>query len=183
MQKSRIILTKHQLDFARTTEYPLTKHAIIQYIVQLFEELGQSLQHNGWESSDKAFKITRGENYQLMPYVVLDYPQLKANDFNLVTRTLFWWGNYCSLNLIVHKDLVKDGTIKLEEPLYLLTDDQLWNNNINVGYKLVDFIDKSTVSAEFIRLAKVIKIEEIDSLPELVSGYKAWIKLLLKTAN
>ena len=183
MQKSRIILTKHQLDFARSSEYPLTKHAIIQNIVQLFEELGQSLQSSGWESSPKEYKITRGENYQLMPYVVLDYPQLKVNQFNLVTRTLFWWGHYCSLNLIIHKDLVNDGIIEFNEPLYVQNNNQLWNNNVFEGYQLSETLNKSSIEADYIRLVKLVKIEEIDSLPELVSGYKDWINLLMKAAD
>ena len=182
MQKSRIILTKHQLDFARTSEYPLTKHAIIQNIVQLFEELGQSLQYNSWELDHKEYKITRGENYQLMPYVVLDYPQLKANQFKLVTRTLFWWGKYCSLNLIIHKDLVKDSPVQMNETLYLQTDNKLWNNDISQGYKPVETVDKSSTQTDFIRLVKVVKIEEIDSLPECISSYRDWIKLLLNKA-
>ena len=44
-------------------------------------------------------KISRGEQYRGLPYLMLDFPRLfRANDV-FACRTMFWWGNFFSLSL------------------------------------------------------------------------------------
>lgn len=47
----------------------------------------------------KAGKISRGENYKGLPYLVLDYPRLMNKEQILNIRLLFWWGHYYSISL------------------------------------------------------------------------------------
>jgi hypothetical protein len=44
-------------------------------------------------------KISRGENYKGLPYMVLDYPRAFGREDVLAIRTLFWWGHYFSVTL------------------------------------------------------------------------------------
>jgi len=44
-------------------------------------------------------KLSRGENYQGLPYMILDYPAVFDRDHVFAIRTLFWWGRYFSLTL------------------------------------------------------------------------------------
>lgn len=44
-------------------------------------------------------KIARGENYQGLPYRMLDYPRSFSRKDIFAFRTFFWWGNYLSLSL------------------------------------------------------------------------------------
>jgi len=44
-------------------------------------------------------KISRGENYLGLPYLVLDYPRLFRPDAVLAIRTFFWWGHFFSSTL------------------------------------------------------------------------------------
>src|SRR6476660_4254819 len=106
MQKSKIILTNHQLDFASSTEYPLLKHEVMAQIVGLLHETAHHLQAKLPALADVGHKVTRGENHQLMPYLVLDLPRIQHPSFDLLTRTLFWWGHYFSFNLIIRKSLI-----------------------------------------------------------------------------
>jgi len=46
-------------------------------------------------------KISRGENYMGLPYVILDQPRLFSREHILAIRTMFWWGNYFSVTLHV----------------------------------------------------------------------------------
>jgi hypothetical protein len=53
-------------------------------------------------------RISKGENYKGLPYVVLDYPRRFGRDDVFAIRTLFWWGNYFSVTLHLkgrYKDL------------------------------------------------------------------------------
>jgi len=44
-------------------------------------------------------KISKGENYKGLPWMVLDYPRAFGRQDVLAIRTLFWWGHYFSVTL------------------------------------------------------------------------------------
>ena len=44
-------------------------------------------------------KISKGENYKDLPYVMLDYPRCFQKEKTIAIRTFFWWGNFFSINL------------------------------------------------------------------------------------
>src|SRR6187402_1143085 len=45
-------------------------------------------------------KISRGENYKGLPYVILDYPRLFGREDVFAVRTMFWWGH--SFHVTLH---------------------------------------------------------------------------------
>lgn len=49
-------------------------------------------------------KISRGENHEGLPYVVLDFPGIFSNENIFAVRSLFWWGNFCSITLHLKGD-------------------------------------------------------------------------------
>lgn len=56
----------------------------------------------------KAGKISRGEQYQGLPYWVLDYPRKFSKEGTFSFRTMIWWGHEASCFLhIGGKDLEK----------------------------------------------------------------------------
>ncbi|MEI9808974.1 MAG: hypothetical protein WDO16_14545 [Bacteroidota bacterium] len=44
-------------------------------------------------------KISKGENYKGLPYLVLDYPRYFEKDNHFAVRSMFWWGNFFSSTL------------------------------------------------------------------------------------
>jgi hypothetical protein len=60
-------------------------------VISLFANHGVELKETG--------KIFRGENYRMMPYVILDYPRLFTTDSVFAFRSMFWWGNEFSFTL------------------------------------------------------------------------------------
>ncbi len=86
----------------------LTKNSIIKKVVGLFAGLSGEYRAilEGPEASPAAMakvagspKISKGENYQGLPYVMLDYPRLFGRDDVLAIRTFFWWGHSFSVTL------------------------------------------------------------------------------------
>ncbi len=105
MRKSGNKLTKHECNYASSVTYPQIKHEVMQKTNVLFNSLGQKLSQSELlpvAYRKQNYKITRGENYQQMPYMVLDYPQIQDKEIKIVLRTLFWWGHFFSCQLIVH---------------------------------------------------------------------------------
>ncbi len=53
-------------------------------------------------------KISKGDNYQQLPYLVLDYPAIfNQKEGVLAIRTMFWWGNGFSMTLHVNGELLQ----------------------------------------------------------------------------
>lgn len=100
MQDSKIRLSPSEAALIGNAEIILTKNSIIQKTVALFSGLQETLLAEN-ESTDFAStpKISKGENYLGLPYVVLDYPRISKGEDLLFIRTMFWWGHYFSSTL------------------------------------------------------------------------------------
>jgi hypothetical protein len=75
----------------------LTKNSIIKKVVGLFAELSEAYRTLGEKYGSP--KISKGENYRGLPYVMLDYPRLFGREEVLAIRTFFWWGHGFSVTL------------------------------------------------------------------------------------
>jgi hypothetical protein len=141
MRNSEIKLTKEELDFSASTRYPLLKHSIVTRINTRFELLGEILRRELEPyhlPGDNSFKITRGDNYRLMPYLILDYPRISSKEFPVLFRTMFWWGHFYSLNMLVRNDFVNSrefiGTLQGSglKKLKLFTGNDLWEQDLDL---------------------------------------------------
>jgi hypothetical protein len=80
----------------------LTKNGIIDKIYILFGELSELLRQSFSVVNNEldqvlsiSPKISRGEKYIELPWVMLDFPRYFQNDpGHFAMRTFFWWGNY-----------------------------------------------------------------------------------------
>lgn len=106
-KETKITLSSKELELVCNRDWILTKHIIIDKVYKLFGKLAVSMQERVQqiastlprEAAESNPKISRGENYQGLPYVMLDYPRHFTKEFTLAIRTFFWWGNFFSINL------------------------------------------------------------------------------------
>jgi hypothetical protein len=102
MQGSKIRLSAAETELVTNAEIILTKNTILQKTVLLLSEVRDVLVNEA-ETGDlypvPAPKISKGENYLGLPYIVLDYPRISAGDNFLFIRSMFWWGNFFSSTL------------------------------------------------------------------------------------
>src|SRR5260221_13450433 len=106
-QETKITLSPKERELVCNTDWILTKHAIIDKVYQLFGEQATFMQYYiekekaqlQKEISIIAPKISKGENYGKLPYVMLDYPRYFDKENTLAIRTMFWWGNFFSIHL------------------------------------------------------------------------------------
>ncbi len=159
----------------------------------LFNGLGQKLsQLEAIPSSyrNQNYKITRGENYKLMPYMVLDYPQIQDKEFKLVLRTLFWWGHFISCQLIVQTaQLHIEATahnLAGKRKTRLCTGQDVWNHDC----KSEAFTKLKHLSAEQIqtylqqqshlKLASAHHINTFNTFDSIaVKQYEQWMETLV----
>ncbi|WP_298710718.1 hypothetical protein [Chitinophaga sp.] len=97
-------LTASEMALAADAEIILTKNRVIGKVYALFGALQTAMEADavigryGAGESDPP-KISRGEQYEGLPYVMLDYPRAFGRESIFACRTFFWWGRFFSLTL------------------------------------------------------------------------------------
>jgi hypothetical protein len=100
MNSAKLQLSIAEMTLVSDPGIILTKNAIMGKVVGMMgvlaEEYGElSVVSGEWGSP----KISKGENYRGLPYVILDYPRIFGREDVLAIRTMFWWGHYFSITL------------------------------------------------------------------------------------
>ena len=105
MNETKIQLSAEELQLVQNAGWVLTKNTIIQKVYGLFGKLSEEIKtalppaYLPGEILQATPKISRGENYKGLPYVMLDYPRFFTRDDVFAIRGFFWWGNYFSVTL------------------------------------------------------------------------------------
>src|SRR5438552_3801445 len=101
MLPAKLQLSETETELIKNTEWILSKHVITRKVYSLFGEISELLKTEA-EPYNYIFpdnikyqsgKISKGENYRLLPYVILDYPSFFWKEKIFAVRTMFWWGN------------------------------------------------------------------------------------------
>jgi hypothetical protein len=102
MDVAKLRLSEEELRLVSDPGFILTKNAIIGKVYLLFGSLAEEMRHDLKFPEEVAAispKISRGENYLGLPYVMLDYPRYFSKEDTMAIRTFFWWGNFFSITL------------------------------------------------------------------------------------
>lgn len=158
MEPAKIQFSTAEMELMNNANIILTKNKVQEKIRLLFEEA--QLDMLCFRSTDPLFKlppkISRGENYSGLPYMVLDYPRYFSGQDIGLFRSMFWWGNFFSSTLHLSGS-VKDKYVVLiqtrQEDLakagyYIGINADPWQHHFgNDNYRLIkdvsnkDFVD------------------------------------------
>ena len=117
---TKLSLSPDEYDLINNTGWIITKHRVMKKVYDFFGELLPTFVEEVSRCATlfpenikyQNGKISRGENYQLLPYAILDYPAFFWKENILAIRTMFWWGNFFSVTLHLsgdHKKKFIDG--------------------------------------------------------------------------
>ena len=126
MQGSKIRLSDAEKELFCNAQIILTKNSIVQKTVLLLEEVQASLvdenilRNHQYATSPK---ISKGENYLGLPYVILDYPRIAKDDNLFFIRSMFWWGNFFSSTLQLSGEYKQRFSFNLINAYDLLKED------------------------------------------------------------
>ncbi|MEO6218857.1 MAG: hypothetical protein ABIO81_00410, partial [Ginsengibacter sp.] len=118
--EAKIRLSPYEMELVTNHDWILTKQAILNKVHLLFGAIHQSYKCISNNSEQilpgvdftKNGKISKGENYIGLPYVILDYPALFKKENVFAIRTMFWWGNFFSITLhISGKNMMQNISI------------------------------------------------------------------------
>jgi len=203
MDQTKITLSEKELQLVVNSDWILTKNRIIQKVKQLLERLQQQQADLLDSCRDQlpveifsiSPKISKGENYKGLPYLILDQPRFfdQANAFAI--RTMFWWGNFFSVTLHLSGRFKQEFEPKLARAYPLLTDTDSyyciqsdpWDHDFEkTNYQPVKMIDaekfgNDLIGRPFIKIASHWKLENWDKMEaSLYRYYKNLIGILVK---
>ena len=103
MEGSKIHLSATEMALVQNTDIILTKNNILKKAISMFGDLQAVMWKEKPSPTQDIFsvppKISKGENYMGLPYVVLDYPRYARGENLCFIRTMFWWGHFFSSTL------------------------------------------------------------------------------------
>jgi len=201
IEKVKITLSDKEQELVSNTDWILTKYAIIQKVYTLFGELLVPMQqvitdekgHLPEAVYSNYPKISKGENYQGLPYVMLDYPRCFEKDNTLAIRTFFWWGNFFSVNLQLsgkHKKnaipvLLNNFPMLSESGYAICVSTDPWqhhfeaDNYVPLKNYTPDSFSEILYSKYFLKLAKSIPVQHWNEVPLFIEqSFTELIKLL-----
>lgn len=201
-EKTKITLSSRELKLVCDKEWILTKNIIIEKVYRLFGTLSLSMQKTVLQNAavlpeparEGNPKISRGENYRSLPYVMLDYPRHFSKESTLAIRTLFWWGNFFSINLQLSGDckekampaLILNFTALQKEGYWVCINTDPWQHHFEEdnyvpieSYTAIGFA--AILQREsFIKIAKRISLRRWDEAAEFLEHHFNEMIMLLR---
>jgi len=105
---SNVELSSKEYAVIENADFLLTKNAAIQKLQKAFGEIADTyrkITESGmdvWQLHCNTHpKIAKGEQYEGLPYLMLDYPRSFSDTDTFAVRSFFWWGNYFSISLLL----------------------------------------------------------------------------------
>lgn len=196
MEESKIQLSGAELDLVCNAAIILTKNTIIRKAIHLLDNVQNNVA--GWiKASGKehyelfatSYKISRGENYEGLPYAILDFPRKTAPNSLAFIRSMFWWGNFFSSTLHlsgIYKEAFMPA-LSTSYPLlathgyYIGINDDPWAHHFEVNnYKKINTLQENEFqsllhSREHIKIAARWPLEKWHEAANLLSD--SWILL------
>lgn len=171
MEVSKLHLSPAETELMQNAEIILTKNRVLEKMKALLEEV-QTTQIDFARKNNltnEIFmvspKISRGENYLGLPYLILDHPRQSFGNNFFFIRTMFWWGKFfsCTLHLANHskeifKEKIKQSYSHLNN-FYISTNEDQWVHHLEesdfqkIGSMAKEQFENSCESFDHIKIA------------------------------
>ena len=181
---AKVRLSPAEMRLVTDPEWILTKNSIMGKVVSLMAEQSERYRPI-WENAvlpDGAHpstpKISKGENYKGLPYVMLDYPRTFGREDILAIRTLFWWGHTFSITLHLkgrYKELflpvIQNRWKELAAAGFHIgiSDDEWQHEHTPENYRPMDSGRETGLA--FLKLSASCGLDKWEEAPEILSGW------------
>ena len=198
MDKAKIRLSAKEAELVANTDWILTKNQILQKVKYMLEDLQSEQQqflkaHPGILPAEVMAippKISKGENYKGLPYLILDYPRYFGKDDHFAIRSLFWWGNFFSITLHLSGNYKRKYESKIEtsfkslkeEDFFISVSNDQWEHHFETGNyqplkEMNDAGFKNSINnKEFIKLAKRFTLGQWDDAGDIL--FESFCKMI-----
>lgn len=193
MNPAKIRLSQTEMELVNNADLILTKNTILKKVNELLGDLQVkqqqvvSLYTAGLpvKVSGPSPKVSKGEKYKGLPYLVLDHPRLFEHENIFAVRTMFWWGNFFSVTLQLSGIYKKEAEEKIivayqflkEKGYYCYINEDQWehhfegDNYVPLSELNKNDFEKWVREKPFIKLANKISLQDWDIAEEMLLGY------------
>ena len=195
MGNANLMLSTEELQIVTDCSFILTKNRIIGKVYAFFDDLSQMYVLNNQLPalfSTIPPKISKGEQYHGLPYLMLDFPRIFDKKDIFAVRTFFWWGNFFSITLHLKGSYQQQCLYSVLENFELLKEvgflmatstDEWEHHPIEGNYINLKDVDVSDFAAlagnhPFLKLSKTFPIQNMEQLAhELESTFMLLMKV------
>lgn len=200
-KESKLTLSADELQLVNNRDWILTKRVVMEKINEFMGELSakqkiilqKRIEFLPQEAVSSEAKISRGENYLQLPFLILDYPRYFKNENFFAVRTMFWWGNFFSVTLqlsglykVKYQQSLIDNYDELKQSgYYINVQESQWHHHFEEdNYISVKDITKDEMAAvfqekNFLKLAVRFPLQEWEFIPgQLENSFTQLFKLL-----
>jgi hypothetical protein len=182
MGVAKIQLSSEELSLVQNAGWLLTKNTIIEKVYALFGDVAHQLR-NTLEAGEGILpaevlvpspKISKGENYKGLPWVMLDYPRFFNREDVFAVRTMFWWGHFFSVTLHLkgkykkqyQQNLLNNFSLLAAKQFYICVSAEEWRHEFEEdNYKLLTQVNLSAIE-EILLANNFCKLSAKISLPQ-----------------
>lgn len=190
--QTKIQLSPFEMDLLNNTEWILTKNQIVKKAQQLLSEVQENILQlaNGssinlpHEVLSISPKISKGENYNGLPWLMLDYPRYFEKQRIFAIRTMFWWGKFFSTTLHLSGDykegyssaIVRSYEALCSNEFFTCVHDEQWHHHFDKenylpvrSFSATEFADHIN-RRSFVKLSCQLSFLQWDNAPGLLTG-------------
>jgi hypothetical protein len=201
MSTPKIQLSQEELEMVQDTHWLLTKNKILEKVFAVFgalaEEMREAITKADIPFKDEVLlispKISKGENYNGLPYVMLDYPRRFAKEEVMAIRTMFWWGNFISITWHLkgkykeyYRSVINENRdLLISHNFHISISEDEWRHDFSgENYRQLGTIDKSLLEEtlannSFCKLSVKIPLHQWNEAKEmLVDLYQVLLKMI-----
>ncbi len=198
---SKIQLSPEEMELVNNTDWIVAKRVITKKVYEIFGEVSVMIKQEIDTSYNYLFpenirhqsgKISQGENYQLLPYAILDYPAFFWKKRIFAIRTMFWWGNFFSVTLhlsgVYKQKLISNSPHLLsflqKNNFFICVNEDEWQHH----FKENNYLSASIISLEefetinkkdFFKISKKIPLSQWQNANEFIlNSFKEIMQLL-----
>lgn len=187
---SKLTLSDEEQQLVNNSDWILTKHVIIDKVYHLFGNLAATMRTTIEEGNHQlpgeavrsTAKISKGENYLKLPYVMLDYPRCFDGGNIFAVRTMFWWGNFFSMTLhlsggykkMFAEHICNNRDVLAKNNFFLCVNTDEWQHHFGENnYRTVKQFDEKEFNRvikekEFIKLSVNFALNDWKNMPGLL---------------
>jgi len=190
---TKITLSADELQLVSNRDWILTKRSIMDKTVNMFSHIAETVQGRilnkavvlPEEIRKASPKITKGENYLGLPYVILDYPARFGKADIFAIRSMFWWGNFysCTLHLAgIYKlqfeaNIMKHIQTAEQFGCCLGINEDPWQHHFDPdNYQAITALKISDINAimaqqNFMKLAVKFPLQHVNEMPGILAQH------------
>ncbi|MFC0775357.1 hypothetical protein [Terrimonas alba] len=201
MDTAKIRLSAEEEALVCRTDWILTKNRVLEKIKIMLASLQTQQQHR-FDQFQHRFpqeinttpKISKGENYKGLPYLILDYPRFFNREDVFAIRSFFWWGNFFSTTLQLsgtyktefEKQIIDSFEELQTRDFYTCINADPWEHHFDPdNYLSLNDLNKKGFEAlirqgSFIKLSKKLPVEQSnDAEKKLAQNFDQLITMLV----